>query len=98
HLQQIEARTPRGDVLERTRRAKSRWLHAQHERMQITVDRPAIVVANQLHGLELELEPTDHVDVQRINIGEQRLESEPVPWRHAGRETVGAALLAVVAA
>ena len=97
HLQQIEARAPRGDVLEWTRRAKSRRLHAQHERMQIAVDRAAIVLPDQLRRLELELEAADQVDVQRIEIAEQRLESEPVPRRHAAGQSLAASLVAVVA-
>src|SRR6476619_4512608 len=65
--------------------------------MQIAVDRTAIVLPNQLRSLELELEPADHVDVERIEIGEQWLEAEPVPRRHPTGQSLAATLVAVVA-
>src|SRR5262245_52213816 len=65
--------------------------------MQIAVDRTAIVLPNQLRRVQLELEATDHVDVQRIEIGEQRLEAEPVPWRYATGQSLAATLIAVIA-
>ena len=64
--------------------------------MQVAVDRAAIVLSYELCRLELELEAADHVDVQRVEIAEQRLEPEPAPRRNATGESLASTLVAVV--
>src|SRR6476469_6007551 len=64
--------------------------------MQVTVDRPAKVLAYQLRRLEVQLEAADQVDVERIEIAEQRLEPEPAPLRNAARQSLAASRVAQV--
>src|SRR3954470_2603227 len=58
--------------------------------MQIAVDRTAEMLAYQLGRLEIELEATDQVDVESVEIIEQRFESEPCPLRDAAAQSLAA--------
>src|SRR6186997_3437963 len=64
--------------------------------MEVAVDRTAKVLANQLCGLEIELEAADQIDVESVEIGEQRLESEPAPLRHTAAQSLAASLIALI--
>src|SRR2546423_5029784 len=64
--------------------------------MNVAVDRTAEMLSNQLRRLQVELEPADQIDVECVEIGEQRLEAEPAPTRHASTELFAAPLVALV--
>ena len=56
--------------------------------MQVAVDGPMKMGADELSRLQVELESTDEVYVKRVEIGEQWLESEPAPARNAARKSL----------
>src|SRR5256885_9952922 len=64
--------------------------------MEIAVDRAAEVLAYELRNFEVELEPTDQIDVQRIESDEQWLEAEPVPPGNAAAQELTPSLVALV--
>src|SRR3990170_7293913 len=64
--------------------------------MKVAVDRTAEMLPHELRGLEIELEAADQIDVQRVQIREQRLETEPAPPRNAAGQPLASALSALV--
>src|ERR1700682_3296411 len=54
------------------------------------------MLSNQLRRLQIELEPADHIYVERVEISQQRLEAEPAPTRHASAELLATALVTLV--
>ena len=64
-------------IRDRSRHAHAVGLDAEQQRMEVEVDRSVKVPANQLQRLQFELESADQVDVQRVEVAEQRPESEP---------------------
>src|SRR3954470_11966627 len=64
--------------------------------MEIAVYGTTEMLTNQLRGLEIELESADQVDVQRVEICEKRLESQPVPLGNSPAEDLAASLVALV--
>src|SRR5258706_7068881 len=88
HLNKIEAATPRSRIRKRLKRPHPIGLHGKNDRVQIAINRSLEVCPNQLHGFQIELEATYEVDEQRVEIGEQWLETQPAPCRHAASETL----------
>src|SRR2546423_6794563 len=64
--------------------------------MEIAVDRAAEVLANELPNFEVDLDPTDQIDVQRVESDEQRLQAEPVPAGNAAAQELTPSLVALV--
>ena len=64
--------------------------------MEVAVNRSAEMLPYELRRFEIELEPADEIDVERVETGEQRLESEPMPARDASAQHFTAALVALV--
>src|SRR5882672_11574663 len=64
--------------------------------MQIAVDRTAKVLPDELRGFKIELEAADQVDVERIQIGQQRFQAQPTPGRDTTAQAFATALVAQV--
>jgi hypothetical protein len=54
------------------------------------------MLADQLRRLQIQLESADEIDVQRVEIRQQWLESEPAPAWDAATQVLAAALGALI--
>ena len=96
HLNQVEATAPRCGIRQRLQGSHPVRLDRQQQRVKIAIDRTAKVLANQLRGLEVELEPADEVDVERVEIRQQWLQSEPLPAGNASGQSLTSRFVALV--
>src|SRR5258708_13806984 len=64
--------------------------------MQVAVNRAAKVLADELRNLQIELESADEIYVERVEVGQQRFQAQPVPGGHAATQPFAASLVAQV--
>src|SRR5258706_11672998 len=64
--------------------------------MQIAVDRTAEVLPDELRSFEIQLEAADQVDVEPVQIGQQRFQAQPPPGRYTPAQPFTTALVAQV--
>src|SRR6266446_3566519 len=64
--------------------------------MQIAIDRTAEVLPDELRSFEIELEAADQVDVERVQIRQQRFQAQPTPGRDTTAQPLATALVGQV--
>src|SRR6266404_5256623 len=64
--------------------------------MQIAVDWTTEVLPDELRSFKIELEAADQVDVERVQIGQQRFQAQPTPGRDTTAQPFTTALVGQV--